>query len=56
MVHPLPFPDQVEWRVDAAPVDYPQALADMEARAAAIVTGDARERVWPPGPAPIRPS
>ncbi len=46
MVHPLPFPDQVEWRVDAAPVDYPQALADMEARAAAIVTGDARERVW----------
>ncbi|WP_062734472.1 lipoyl(octanoyl) transferase LipB [Sphingobium abikonense] len=46
MVDPLPFPDQVEWRVDAAPVDYPEALADMEARAAAIHAGDARERVW----------
>ena len=45
MTDPLPFPD-VEWRSDANPVDYPIALADMEARAAAIYEGDARERVW----------
>lgn len=45
MTDPLPFPD-VEWRSDAAPVDYPIALADMEARAAAIYEGEARERVW----------
>ena len=38
--------DAVEWRVDPAPVAYPAALADMEARAAAIHAGDARERVW----------
>ncbi|WP_449473795.1 lipoyl(octanoyl) transferase LipB [Sphingobium chungangianum] len=38
--------DQIEWRVDSAPVDYPHALADMEARAAAIFDGEASERVW----------
>ena len=38
--------DQIEWRVDSAPVDYPHALADMEARAAAIFDGEAGERVW----------
>lgn len=38
--------DAVEWRVDPAPVAYPAALADMEARAAAIHAGGARERVW----------
>ncbi|WP_088184451.1 lipoyl(octanoyl) transferase LipB [Sphingobium sp. Z007] len=43
---PPPFPDQIEWRIAAAPVDYPTALADMEARAAAIHDGQARERVW----------
>lgn len=36
----------VEWRVDDAPVPYPDALADMEARAAAIAAGAAGERVW----------
>ena len=46
MDHSLPFPDHIEWRVDAAPVDYSEALADMEARAAAIHAGDAGERVW----------
>jgi lipoyl(octanoyl) transferase len=40
-----PIPD-IEWRVDTASVPYPEALADMEARAAAIRAGDARERVW----------
>ncbi|WP_188063391.1 lipoyl(octanoyl) transferase LipB [Sphingobium sp. KCTC 72723] len=38
--------DAIEWRIDAAPVAYPDALADMEARAAAIHAGQARERVW----------
>ncbi|SEJ76670.1 lipoyl(octanoyl) transferase [Sphingobium sp. AP50] len=41
-----PFPASVEWRVDAAPVDYPIALADMEARASAVHDGQAQERVW----------
>ncbi|SEQ57758.1 lipoyl(octanoyl) transferase LipB [Sphingobium sp. YR768] len=41
-----PFPASVEWRVDTAPVDYPTALADMEARASAIHDGEAQERVW----------
>jgi lipoyl(octanoyl) transferase len=36
----------VEWRVEAAPVAYPQALAAMEARAAAVAAGEARELVW----------
>lgn len=36
----------VLWRVEPAPVDYPEALADMEARAAAIFAGEASERVW----------
>ncbi len=47
--HPAPAAlnaDAVEWRTQDALVDYPAALADMEARAAAIVDGDARERVW----------
>lgn len=43
---PLSFPEEVEWRVDRTPVPYPDALADMEARAAAIHAGTAGERVW----------
>lgn len=35
-----------EWRVTDALVPYPDALADMEARAAAIAAGEAGERVW----------
>ena len=42
----LPTSPDVEWRVDRSPVAYPQALADMEARAAAIHAGEADERVW----------
>lgn len=38
--------ESVEWRVDIEPVDYPDALRDMEARAAAIFAGEAAERVW----------
>lgn len=38
-----PFP---EWTVSPALTDYPAALADMEARAAAIHAGEADERIW----------
>ena len=44
---PLPAPaTAIEWRCDVHPVAYPDALADMEARAAAVAAGDAGERVW----------
>ena len=36
----------VGWAVSAAPVDYPVAVAAMEARAAAIAEGTAGEMVW----------
>ncbi|MDX3909363.1 MAG: lipoyl(octanoyl) transferase LipB [Sphingobium sp.] len=36
----------IEWRRSDAPVPYPEALADMEARAAAVSAGNAAERVW----------
>ena len=35
-----------EWRISEAPVPYPDALAFMEARAAAIRDGGARECIW----------
>lgn len=44
--YPDPDISMIEWRVDDAPVPYPEALADMEARAAGIHAGTARERVW----------
>ncbi|HEY0437254.1 MAG TPA: lipoyl(octanoyl) transferase LipB, partial [Phenylobacterium sp.] len=36
----------VEWAVSRAPVAYPEAVAAMEARAAAIAEGHAGELVW----------
>ncbi|MBP0650195.1 hypothetical protein J8J40_24425, partial [Mycobacterium tuberculosis] len=36
----------VEWRISDAPVPYPDALADMDARVAAIAAGRAPECVW----------
>ena len=36
----------VEWAVSARPVAYPEAVAAMEARAAAIADGQATELVW----------
>jgi lipoyl(octanoyl) transferase len=36
----------VEWRISEGPVSYPEAVADMEARAAAIADGTAAELVW----------
>ncbi|MEO6224635.1 MAG: lipoyl(octanoyl) transferase LipB [Sphingomicrobium sp.] len=38
--------DEVEWRVSEAPVAYPEALAFMAQRAAAIRAGTERECVW----------
>ncbi len=48
---PDPGPDSAapplpEWRISDAPVDYAQAVAEMEARAAAIRAGEAQELVW----------
>ncbi len=36
----------IEWRVSEGLVPYPEALADMEARAAAVRSGSASELVW----------
>jgi lipoyl(octanoyl) transferase len=36
----------IEWRISATPVDYREAVADMEARVAAIREGTAPELVW----------
>src|SRR5664279_4280952 len=36
----------VEWRISAAPIPYPEAVAAMEARAAAIAAHQAGELVW----------
>ena len=43
---PAPGLPPVTWRVDDAPVPYEEAVEAMEARAAAIVRGDAPELVW----------
>ena len=36
----------IEWRISDAPVPYPEAVAEMEARATAIREGTAPELVW----------
>ena len=38
--------NEIEWRVSEGLVPYPEALAEMEARAAAIRAGEARELIW----------
>ncbi len=38
--------DDIEWRVSPGLTPYPHALGEMEARAAAIRSGQARELVW----------
>src|SRR3954471_13092645 len=38
--------EPVEWRISDAPVPYPEAVAEMEARVAAISAGEAPELVW----------
>ena len=42
----MDIPADIEWQVSTGPVAYPEALAAMEARAAAIRAGSARELVW----------
>ena len=37
---------EIEWRVSPGLVPYPEALAEMEARAAAIRAGEASELIW----------
>src|SRR5271155_1004779 len=37
---------EVEWRISDAPIDYPDAVAAMESRAADIADGQASELVW----------
>ena len=50
MVKPFALADEMtetpEWRVSDLPVPYDEAVAEMEARAAAIAEGRARELVW----------
>jgi len=41
-----PAMTRVEWKISDGPVDYAEALAAMEARAAAIRAGEAPELVW----------
>lgn len=41
-----PLAPPVEWTVSDAPVAYPEAVAAMEARVAAIAAGTASEQVW----------
>jgi lipoyl(octanoyl) transferase len=46
---PLPTPPglaPVEWRLSEGLVPYPEALARMDARVAAIINGEAGEQVW----------
>lgn len=39
-------PQDIDWIAGETPVPYPEALAWMEARAAAVAAGEAREAVW----------
>jgi lipoyl(octanoyl) transferase len=43
---PSPGSPPVEWAISDRLVEYEAAVAEMEARVAAIATGDAAERVW----------
>lgn len=38
--------ENIEWRVEPRSIDYAEALETMEARAAAVTRGEARELVW----------
>jgi lipoyl(octanoyl) transferase len=37
---------EIEWRVTPGPTPYADSLAEMEARAAAVAAGEARELIW----------
>jgi lipoyl(octanoyl) transferase len=42
----LRSPDAVQWEIAPAPAPYPDAVARMEREVAAIIRGEAPERVW----------
>ncbi|GAA3251399.1 hypothetical protein GCM10020258_07140 [Sphingomonas yabuuchiae] len=42
----IPDMPDIEWRISPGLTPYDQSLAEMEARAAAVVAGEARELVW----------
>ncbi|MDQ3074054.1 MAG: lipoyl(octanoyl) transferase LipB [Pseudomonadota bacterium] len=42
----MDFGSEIEWRVGKGLIAYPDALAEMEARAVAVRAGEARELVW----------
>ena len=44
--HVPPMSGEIEWRISESLVPYADALADMEARAAAVREGQGRELVW----------
>ncbi len=46
MTNDVPVIDDIEWRVTPGLTDYAAALTEMEARAAAVVAGEARELIW----------
>ena len=45
-IAPIPATDLPEWRLSPAPVPYEAAVAEMEARVAAIRQGSAPELIW----------
>lgn len=40
------IPPEIEWRVTAGQTPYADSIAEMEARAAAVAAGEARELIW----------
>jgi lipoyl(octanoyl) transferase len=48
------LPTDIEWRTSAGLTPYADALAEMEARAVAVGSGDARELLWMLEQAPRR--
>ena len=46
MMDGLPVKTPVLWTVAGAPIPYPDALAEMDAHVAAMIAGQAAERIW----------
>ena len=42
----MDIPPEIEWRVSRGLTPYDEAVAEMEARAAAVARGEARELIW----------
>lgn len=39
-------PNDIEWRISSGKVEYPEAIAEMERRNAAVQSGEAKELIW----------